>query len=87
MEVLSYIAFGLFTLFCVTKGINIGIKLRKDENIEVPSLNPIKKFQEIKEEKEYKFQNEKEQLEYEVMLENIENYNGTGIGQKDLPRK
>lgn len=78
--------FGVFILASFITGIKIGVKLRKDETIEIPSVNPIRTIKERKEEKEYMEQQEEEQRQIEVMLANIDAYDGTEIGQQDIPK-
>ena len=73
--------FGLFILAAYTLGLRNGQKLSKKEEITVPNLNPINAVkEEIKRKEE-----QKEQEAIDVMLENINNYDGTGIGQRDIP--
>lgn len=55
-------------------------KLQKGEEIKVPTLNPMKAYQEHREEVEAS----KEQERMETMLENINNYDGSSLGQKDI---
>lgn len=78
--------FGVFIMFAFIKGIEIGIKTRKDETIEISTLNPIKVIKEKKQEKEFFLQQEAEQKRIDVMLENIDKYDGTEIGQRDIPK-
>lgn len=70
---------GIFMLLAFLVGVKTAQKVQNDETVEIP--NPIKIVEEIKEHKEQK---EKEKA-VDVMLENIDNYDGTGIGQKDIP--
>ena len=52
----------------------------QNKTIEIPNLNPIKKMQEIKKTKE-------EQKEIEKMnkiIQNVEAYDGTEIGQQEV---
>ena len=73
--------FGLFILASYTLGLRNGQKLAKREEITMPDINPvnvINKQIEIKEQK-------KEQDLFDIMMSNIDNYDGTGIGQKDIP--
>lgn len=79
--------FGVFILISFITGIKIGVKLRKSETIEIPNLNPIKVIKERKEEKEFIEQQEEEQRQIEVMLANIDAYDGTEIGQRDIPKR
>lgn len=76
--------FGVFILFAFIKGVQIGVKIRKDESIELK--NPIQyvenKIHEFHADKEMS----KEQQIMDMNLLNIENYNGSSIGQQELPR-
>lgn len=76
--------FGIFILFAFIKGVQIGVKLRNNEPIKVS--NPVKTIKEKKQEKiERKIQN-RQQTIMEMNLANIEAYDGTELGQKDIPR-
>lgn len=51
-------------------------------------INPMKVYKKYKEEKRQDEEKEKfikEQEQTKIMIENIENYDGTGMGQKDIP--
>ena len=51
-------------------------------------INPMKVYKKYKEEKKQDEEKEKfvkEQEQTKIMIENIENYDGTGMGQKDIP--
>lgn len=60
----------------------------KSQNTKEIQINPMKVYKKYKEDK---IQNEekekfvKEQEQTRIMIENIENYDGTGMGQKDIP--
>ena len=76
--------FGIFILVSFIKGIQIGIKLRKNEPIEIQS--PITYVKEkIQENNDNKII-EQEQEITQINLDNIDNYDGSGIGQKDILR-
>lgn len=55
-------------------------KLHKGEDIELPKVNPMEAYKEHRENVEAK----KEQERMNIMLENINNYDGTGAYQKDI---
>lgn len=74
-------AFCLLILWTYTLGLRNGYKLSKKEEITIPDLNPvnvINKQIEIHEQK-------KEQEVIDIMMSNIDNYDGTGLGQVDIP--
>lgn len=81
--VLIVLAVGTLNIVCFF----IGVKAGKKEEIKAPEvkdLNPIKKIQEIQIKKEEAKEAELERQKIETILENIDNYNGTAEGQKDV---
>ena len=81
IEVLCLCALNMFSLVI---GITLGQKLSKGEEIKLPDatkLNPMTIYKEHKEKKEA----DKELEKVNIILENIERYDGTGEGQKDVP--
>lgn len=86
MELLPYIIASflltLMNIVCFTIGVITAQKVGKDEEIKLPSINPIEIIKERREAKEAQI----EQDRYNTMLENINNYKGDSTGQKDLPR-
>lgn len=77
------IVFGIFIMSSFVIGVILGQKLNRNEKIEV---NPVKAIEDYKEEREYKREIQQEQTKLDIMLENIDNYDGTGIGQKNIPK-
>ena len=80
--ILLVIVIGLVCISSFAVGARIGQKVVKNEEIKLPTLNPVKVVNEIRESKEQ--QRELEKLK--IIAENIDNYDGTGIGQKDIPK-
>jgi hypothetical protein len=60
----------------------VGQKADKGEPIELPKVNPMEIVKEHRERREA----EKQQEWRETVLKNIENYDGTGMGQQDVPK-
>lgn len=60
-----------------------GMKINSDKKLDItmPVLNPVHKYKEYKEKEEWK----KEQERLDTIMQNINCYDGTSIGQKDLP--
>ena len=73
---------GILCIVCFFIGAKVGQKVNKGETLELPNLNPIKAYEEYKETQEAKLEQEK----YKIISENIDNYDGTSIGQRKLPR-
>ena len=73
--------FGVFIILAYTLGLKNGQKLKNNEEIKIPELNPIK----IVRNEIETFEQKKKQDAYDTMMANIDNYDGTGLGQKDIP--
>lgn len=71
-------------LFCVLSFL-VGVLSAQGKN--KINLNPIEAYKEHKEEKRQQEEYDLEQRQLATMMENIEIYNGTPIGQKDIPNE
>ena len=71
---------GSFCVLCFLVGVlsSLGRKL---------NLNPIENYKEHKEIKQQIRINDLEQRQVATMMENIDNYDGTSTGQKDIPNE
>lgn len=81
MEVLLLAVMGAVNIFCFLIGAKVGQTVVKGEKVEVPSVNPMK----IAREHEARREAQREQDRLSAILRNIENYDGTGRGQEDIP--
>lgn len=66
---------------CFLIGAKIAENVHRGEEIKLPSINPMEKIKEIREQREAS----KEQERINIMFENINNYKGDSTGQKDIP--
>ena len=80
MTALIILIVGALNVACFLIGAKIGQKVARDETIVLPDLNPMKIISDIQQRKEAA----REQREYDTILENIDNYDGTSAGQKDV---
>lgn len=71
----------LINVISFTIGAKIGQKVVKGEKIELPKVNPMEVYRVAQEKKEMEKQREKR----EIILSNIEKYDGTDKGQEDVP--
>lgn len=80
MDIILVIAVGLLCIgsFCV--GAIVGQTVSKGEDIELPSINPLEAYRKHEAKKEA----EAEQNKIDTIMQNIESYNGTSAGQKDV---
>lgn len=73
--------FGVFILVAYSLGLKNGQRLSKNEEVVVPNINPIKIIADEKE----RYEERKKQEIQEINSYNIDHYDGTGLGQKDIP--
>ena len=82
--VLIIVSIGIMNILCFFIGARVGQKVVRQEKIE---LNPIKVLNKSKEERKEKKEKELEDEYIKTVMYNIDNYNGTSIGQKDIPSR
>jgi hypothetical protein len=82
MEALTLLVVGALNIACFFIGAKIGQTVAKGETIETPNVNPVQMIQAHREKK----QAEREKKRIDTILENIDAYDGTSAGQKDVPR-
>ena len=68
----------MFNIIAFFIGAKVGQKVSRQEEIKIP--NPITVVNDYKEDKKRR----KEQEELEIMKYNIDIFDGTGLGQKDI---
>lgn len=81
MTILISILISAINLLCFYFGVRIGQKVAKKEEIKIEGLNPVKVIETINQSNE----DRKEQERMRIIAENIDNYDGTGLGQQDIP--
>lgn len=67
---------------CFFVGANVRQKVDAGEEVKVANVNPLKMWEEHKD----KHETEKSARRMEIILENLENYDGTPQGQKEIPK-
>lgn len=82
--IIAIVVISGLNIVCFFIGAKVGQKVVKGEEVQLP--NPIKAVQETVE--TYKEDKEaiKEREYYEAIAHNIDIYNGTSIGQMEIPR-
>ena len=78
--IILVVLMGGMNLLAFLVGAKTAQKADRGEEIELPTLNPMKAYQEFTEQREAK----KEQEELDTILDNINNYDGTSNGQKNI---
>ena len=81
MDIVWLLAIASLTnIACFVIGAKVGQKVVRGESIEMPNINPYKAIKEHKAQKEA----EAEKNRVDTIMQNIDSYNGTGYGQKDV---
>lgn len=65
---------------CFFIGAKVGQKVNKGEPLEIPSCNPLEAIREAQDKREA----DREQKQLDTIMQNLEAYDGTGNGQKDV---
>lgn len=83
--VLLILVVGILTNISFLIGAGIGQKAAKEQEIEMPNLNPVKAVKNTVRDIRANRCAKKERERIDTLFENIENYDGTAMGQKDIP--
>ena len=79
-NILMLLLISTLNIVCFFVGAKIGQKIVKGEDIKAPEItftNPLENYRKKK-------QTEAEQNKIDTIIQNIESYNGTSAGQKDV---
>lgn len=82
MEILTILTTGALCIVSFIMGAKTVQNVKKDKDIELPNINPLKAIRERQQHKEQK----KEQDKLETIMRNIEAYDGTSNRQEDIPQ-
>ena len=82
MEALILFAASAMNIICFIVGAKVGQMVSKGKDIEIPIADPLKAVRERRDRK----QAVAEQERIEAIMRNIENYDGTGANQEEVPR-
>ena len=80
MEALLLAVMGAVNVLCFIIGAKVGMAVKKDEEIKLPSVNPVEAVKEHINKREAKI----EQDRIDKIMQNIERYDGTSNGQIDV---
>lgn len=81
MEIVLVLAVGAMCICCFLVGAKVGQTVSKGENIELPTVNPLELYREH----EQKRAAREELNRIDAILQNVDAYDGTANGQKDVP--
>ena len=80
MEIILTLTVGALCIACFFVGAKVGQTVARGEKIEAPSVDPIRAIRENIDRKEAKLRQDR----IDTIMRNIENYDGTPHGQKDV---
>lgn len=83
MEVLLMLVMGITNIFCFFLGAKVGQQVAKGETVEMPSVNPLEAVRRHEAKREARQQQDR----LDAIMDNLEAYDGTGNGQKEVPRR
>jgi hypothetical protein len=81
MTILLLLVVGALNIVCFFVGAMVGQKVGRGETLKIP--DPVEAIQAKKERKEAR----READRYETIMQNIDRYDGTGNGQREVPRR
>ena len=81
--ILLLLVVGALNIACFFVGANVRQKVDKGETLELPKVDLTKPIREREARKEA----EADREYYDTIMSNIDNYDGSGLGQKDVPRR
>lgn len=81
MDILLVLTVGALCIGCFLIGAKVGQTVSKGEDIVLPEVNPVKAVTDYRNRREA----EREKNKYDTVLRNIDIYDGTGVGQEDVP--
>lgn len=81
MEAITILATGFVCAACFLLGAKVGQAVSKGERVELP--NPVEAIEKHK----TKRRAEQEMDKMNTILQNIESYDGTSVGQRDVPKR
>ena len=79
--ILLILVVGTINALCFFIGAKVGQKVVRGEELENPLRSPLKVVTEAVD----TFEQRKIQERDQIIADNIDNYDGTGLGQKDVP--
>lgn len=83
MMILVILVVCIANILCFYIGARIGQKIIREEEVTLP--NPVKEVQDHMQAQREKRKAREEQDQLDVILANVESYDGTGWGQRDVP--
>ncbi len=81
MEILLTLTVGTLCIVCFFIGVRVGQAVSRGETIKTPPINPLETIRRREDRKKA----ETEQDRIETIMGNIERYDGTSNGQRDVP--
>ena len=65
-------------------GVKVAQKISKNEEVKLPNMNPVKAYRAYQKEYQEEKKQQEEQEELSKLMQNIDNYDGSSLGQIDI---
>lgn len=85
--IILVVVIGLMDIFCFITGARVGQKVVRQEPVEMPNLNPVKAIDKVITEHRVTKEKEAEEEYFKALMHNIDNYDGTSVGQVNIPAR
>ena len=82
MDILTIAVIGTLNVACFFVGAKVGNMVVKGKEVKLPTINPMEAYKHKQEKKMTKSERER----IDVILRNIERYDGSPFGQEEVPR-
>lgn len=83
MEILYFLTLSLCNIACFMIGAKVGQQVARGESVEMPPVNPMEAVRRHEAKREARQQQDR----LDAIMGNLEAYDGTGNGQKEVPRR
>lgn len=86
MEVLSIAVMGIVNILCFVFGAKVGQSVAKGEAVKLPEMNPINAIREHTAKTQAEKEQRQERDRVDTIMHNIDVYDGTSVGQREVPK-
>ena len=81
MEVLLLLVMGVMNIACFVIGAKVGQTVANGEEVKLPAVKPAEEVQV----QPVQTEEEMEKNQFNIIMQNVDNYDGTSQGQVDVP--
>lgn len=86
MDVLQMAIMGAVNILCFVYGAKVGQSVAKGETVKLPDMNPVNAIREHSAKTQAEKEQKQERDRVDTIMHNIDVYDGTSVGQREVPR-